>query len=153
MDVIRAASSLEDARSQCDLKFPDRVHATNLRKHCATIAQVRKCYDTVDTTLIPVWLIYLTCSLFRTSTFSVTAKQWWQIRITSCCLASLSHFLLFTTTPKPVHRFPWNFHRMPLCTSCFIFLSEMLAVLMLETTKYRSSFINLTYLELWKFEK
>lgn len=28
------------SRSRCDLKFPERVHATNLRKHCATIAEV-----------------------------------------------------------------------------------------------------------------
>lgn len=45
MDVVRAASSLEVSRSQCDLKFPERVHATNLRKHCATIAQVS--YDII----------------------------------------------------------------------------------------------------------
>jgi hypothetical protein len=41
LDVLRAASSLEETRRECGLKFPDRVHATNLRKHCATIAQVR----------------------------------------------------------------------------------------------------------------
>lgn len=40
MDVVRAPRNLEVPRSQCDLKFPERVNATNMRKHSATIAQV-----------------------------------------------------------------------------------------------------------------
>nr|XP_022330999.1 uncharacterized protein LOC111129143 isoform X1 [Crassostrea virginica] len=40
LDVVRAADSLQDTKSHCDLKYPERVHSTNLRKHCATIAQV-----------------------------------------------------------------------------------------------------------------
>lgn len=40
-DVVRAGNSLEELRTECpSLKFPDRIYATNLRKYCATIAQV-----------------------------------------------------------------------------------------------------------------
>uniref|UniRef100_K1QY19 Tyr recombinase domain-containing protein n=1 Tax=Magallana gigas TaxID=29159 RepID=K1QY19_MAGGI len=40
-DVVRAGLGLEEIRTECrSLKFPDRIYATNLRKYCATIAQV-----------------------------------------------------------------------------------------------------------------
>uniref|UniRef100_A0A8W8MIH0 PWWP domain-containing protein n=1 Tax=Magallana gigas TaxID=29159 RepID=A0A8W8MIH0_MAGGI len=40
-DVVRAGLALEELRTECrSLKFPDRIYATNLRKYCATIAQV-----------------------------------------------------------------------------------------------------------------
>ncbi|XP_063403047.1 centromere protein F-like [Mytilus trossulus] len=41
LDVVRAGDSLEQLKTQCgSLKYPERIYATNLRKHCATIAQV-----------------------------------------------------------------------------------------------------------------
>lgn len=47
LDVVRAGDSLEQLKTQCgSLKYPERIYATNLRKHCATIAQVSSILDT-----------------------------------------------------------------------------------------------------------
>lgn len=40
LNVVRAGDSLDELKRECDLKFPERLLATNLRKYCATIAQV-----------------------------------------------------------------------------------------------------------------
>lgn len=60
-DIVRAGLGLEEIRTECrSLKFPDRIYATNLRKYCATIAQVS------------IWTFYLVahCNLFWDVTVS-----------------------------------------------------------------------------------
>ena len=37
---MRAAESLNEVKNEAGLDYPDRIFATNLRKHTATIAQV-----------------------------------------------------------------------------------------------------------------
>lgn len=38
--VVKAGEALDDIKEKGNLRFPHLIYCTNLRKHCATIAQV-----------------------------------------------------------------------------------------------------------------